>query len=127
MDFKWNGDALEANLQVAWSDYVDALGRQFQVEIVTKQFDWPNPVRRGARGQFTESPPLNIVDTGQFRNSQRRYDVGPFRAYFVWQCEYSAAILYGYRTQSGKRMPPRDWISPALAKLPMEQTIRKLL
>lgn len=127
MDFRWNGDLIEQNLQQAWGDYLDLLARQFQVEITTKQFDWPNPVQRGAKGQFTVSPPLNIVDTGQFRNSQRRYDLSPYRALFVWQTEYSAAILYGYRTISGRRMPPRDWITPALQKRPLEDTIQRLL
>jgi hypothetical protein len=127
MKFAWNGDLIEERLQTAWNDYLDVLAGQFQREITTRQFDWPNPVRRGAKGQFTVNPPLNIVDTGQFRNSQRRYDLGPYRALFVWQTEYSAAILYGYRTTSGKRTPPRDWITPALAKRPLQQTIERLL
>ena len=122
---------LQAKLFKAFESYSQLIEAQFTKEITTKQFEWPNRTTRGsynrtAKGREEIGSPRDIVDSGAFRQSMVRNRVGNgYR--FSWNVPYSAAILKGYKTASGTKMPARNFITPALRKLPMLSTLKKLL
>jgi len=126
-----NDSALQARLQRAFERYSQLLEAQFTKEISAKQFTWPTTTTRGrtnrkGKGREDAGSPRDIIDSGAFRQSQLRTPIdNGFR--FTWTVPYSYLILKGYRTATGKQMPPRDWIKPALAKLPPLSTLQKLL
>ena len=102
---------LIASLEAVVADLADA----FQGLIEAKIYDWPNTTQR--KNGSVVSSPRDIVDTGEFKRSQRTERLSPSVFQFVWDAQYAAYIYYGYRTLSGSQMPGRDWISPALTNL----------
>jgi hypothetical protein len=104
--------AIEQILIASLEAVVADLANAFQELIEAKIYDWPNTTQR-QNGSVVSSP-RNIVDTGEFKRSQRTERLGPTMFRFVWDAQYAAYIYYGYRTLSGSEMPGRDWIGPAL-------------
>lgn len=125
-------DAIEADLFAALLAYSQLLEGQFTKEIGTRQFEWPTDTMRGAYNKKSretiQAGRRDIVDTGMFRSSIQRSSLQAGAKYrFTWNVPYSAAILKGYRTGRGNQMPARDWITPALKKLPPLRTMKRLL
>lgn len=122
---------LEDRVRQAFASYSQLLEAQMVKEISTKQFSWPGTTQRGSynrrgRGREKVESPRDIIDSGAFRQSQQRTQIGPY-AYRYTYLGYAAPILYGYRTRGNNQMPPRDWITPALQKLPITSTLQRLL
>lgn len=125
---------IEDRLERAWERYSQRLEAQFTKEIGTKQFSWPTEYRttrgsynRKGKGRESVGSPRDIIDSGALRQSIQRTQTGKFAYRFSWNVDYSLYVLKGYRTSAGNQMPPRDWITPALFKLPPLNTLQKLL
>ena len=103
---------LKAILIEALEVVVRDLANAFQSLIEARIYAWPNTTQR-QNGSVVTSP-RDIVDTGEFKRSQRLERPNPHIFNFVWDAQYAAYIYYGYRTLGGNQMPGRDWISPAL-------------
>lgn len=134
MRIEIDGAGIENRLERAWERYVQRLEAQFTKEITAKQFTWPTQYtttrgsyNRKGKGRESVGSPRDIVDSGAFRQSIQRTQLSAFGYRFSWNVDYSLYILKGYRTSSGRQMPARDWITPALAKLPPLNTLQKLL
>lgn len=134
MRIEIDGSSIEQRLEQAFASYTQRLEAQFTKEIGTKQFNWPSTYKttrgsynRKGKGRESVGSPRDIVDSGALRQSIQRSQSGPFAYRFTWNVDYSLYVLKGYRTSKGNQMPPRNWIKPALAKLPPLQTLQKLL
>lgn len=129
----WNADRLLKRVpRRILSDYGDVLGPQLQNEIAKPQFKWPGVTRR-RNGQVVGSP-RDIVDTGEFINSQTEPIVSDTEAgvqmMIGWTATYAADIFNGVvgedfisyagvlKTFDGERK--RDWITPALEAQPFD-------
>jgi hypothetical protein len=104
--------AIQRILERALADYCEELALQFRQLIESPIFDWPNTTRR-RNGQVVRSP-RDIVDRGDFRDSQRLEYPNPALARFVWDIRYAIYVFYGWTTVSGTTLPGRDFISPAI-------------
>ncbi len=134
MRIEINANLIEDRLERAWERYSQRLEAQFTKEIGTKQFSWPTEYRttrgsynRKGKGRESVGSPRDIIDSGALRQSIQRTQTGKFAYRFSWNVDYSLYVLKGYRTSAGNQMPPRDWITPALFKLPPLNTLQKLL
>lgn len=134
MRIEVDGRLIEERLERAWERYSQLLEAQFTKEIGTKQFSWPSTYKttrgsynRKGKGRESVGSPRDAVDSGALRQSIGRSQPGPFAYRYVWNVDYSVYVLKGYRTRAGNQMPARDWIKPALAKLPPLTTLQKLL
>lgn len=134
MRIEIDGSLIEERLERAFAAYTQRLDAQFTKEIGTKQFSWPTTYKttrgsynRKGKGRESVGSPRDIVDSGALRQSIQRSQSGRFAYRFSWNVDYSLYVLKGYRTRKGNQMPPRDWIAPALAKLPPLTTLQKLL
>ena len=107
--------ALQAILIQALEVVVRDLANAFQNLIEANIYAWPNTTQR--QNGSTVSSPRDILDTGEFKRSQRLERPNPQVFRFVWDAQYAAYIYYGYRTLGGQTLPGRDWISPALVDL----------
>ena len=130
----FNTEVISNKLEQAFLKYSQVLEGQFTKEISTKQFTWPSSYKttrgsynRKGKGRESVGSPRDIVDSGALRQSIVRNKTGPFSYRFTWNVEYSVYVLKGYRTQAGNQMPARDWITPALLKLPPVETLKKLI
>jgi hypothetical protein len=129
-----NANLIEDRLERAWERYSQRLEAQFTKEIGTKQFSWPTEYKttrgsynRKGKGRESVGSPRDIIDSGALRQSIQRTQTGKFAYRFSWNVDYSLYVLKGYRTSAGNQMPARDWITPALFKLPPLNTLQKLL
>lgn len=119
----WNATQLKLRIPVIIRRYGDALDKQLKEEIKTVQFGWPNETRR--RNGSIAGTTRDIVDTGRFLRSQRRDYPDATTLRFTWDAKsdrgfmYAGIILTGYTTSTGKALPPRNWIKPALDKYPL--------
>lgn len=134
MRIEINANLIEDRLERAWERYSQRLEAQFTKEIGTKQFSWPTEYRttrgsynRKGKGRESAGSPRDIIDSGALRQSIQRTQTGKFAYRFSWNVDYSLYVLKGYRTSAGNQMPARDWITPALFKLPPLNTLQKLL
>lgn len=129
----WNADRLLRRVpRRILSDYGDVLGPQLQNEIAKPQFTWPNVTRR--RNGRVVSSPRDIVDTGQFIESQtdpvvRDSNTG-VEMTIGWTAPYAADIFngvvgsefvnYSGSLKSFDQARERDWITPALEAQPFD-------
>ncbi|MEL7494648.1 MAG: hypothetical protein AAGJ95_11895 [Cyanobacteria bacterium J06554_11] len=102
-------------LKVAIAD----LDASFTAVIESSLFAWPNFTNR-VNGQTVGSP-RDIVDTGEFRDSQSYTAINPLLYRFVWAIEYALVILYGYTTRAGNTYAARDWIAETLKQVSFEE------
>lgn len=129
----WNADRLLRRVpQRILSDYGDLLGPQLQNEIASSQFYWPRFTRR-KNGRRVAPGKRDIVDTGEFINSQTDPKVGEsdtgVNLTIAWTASYAKDIFYGLEVEFVTRdggfysldLPGRDWITPALQQLPFDQ------
>lgn len=115
----WNDQTIRARVPAILGAYADRLGTQFKEEIRAAQYDWPRETRR--RNGSTAGSPRDIVDTGAFLRSQVRRRDSPTQIRFIWgnsSVTYAGYILNGIPERN---YPPRDWITPALEKHPMDR------
>jgi hypothetical protein len=131
---EFNTEGISSKLERAFLKYSQVLEAQFTKEIGTKQFTWPAEYKttrgsynRKGKGRESVGSPRDIVDSGALRQSIVRTQSGPFSYRYTWNVDYSVYVLKGYRTQAGNQMPARDWITPALLKLPPVETLKKLV
>lgn len=121
----WNATQLKLRIPTIIRAYGDVLDAQLKEEIQTVQFSWPGQTRR--RNGSVVGSPRDIVDTGNFLRSQRRDYPDATTLRFTWNAKsergfmYAGIILTGYTTSTGKAMPPRNWIKPALDKHPLNE------
>ena len=134
MRIEINDTLINERLERAWERYTQLLEAQFTKEISTKQFSWPSTYtttrgsyNRKGKGRESVGSPRDIIDSGAFRQSIGRSQLAPLAYRYTWNVDYSIYILKGYRTKAGNQMPARDWITPALAKLPPLNTLQRLL
>lgn len=119
---EWAPDKYPARVKNLLQQYSPQIGEQFQTEIKTSQFKWPNQTRRKS-GQLVGSP-RDIVDLGTFLRSQTPGKVTGnmktgYALSFTWTAPYALAIYRGYYNNKFQKEKARDWIHPALAKTPM--------
>lgn len=119
---EWAPDKYPARVKDLLQQYSPQIGEQFQTEIKTSQFKWPNQTRR-KNGQLAGSP-RDIVDLGNFLRSQTPGKVtgnqkNGYALSFTWTAPYALAIYRGYYDNKFQKQKARDWIHPALAKTPM--------
>lgn len=147
----WNENQLRNRIGPIMRAYGDVLGPQLKREIKTVQFYWPRDTYRtgalraaktvkaslkiyqaqGRRAGYWVSSPRDIVDSGAFLRSQRTEYPSSSLVQITWDpvsedgFRYAGLILKGNRTgfvtSRGAVMPPRDWITPALTKLPLDR------
>lgn len=129
----WNADRLLRRVpRRILSDYGDVLGPQLQNEIANPQFDWPRATRR-KNGRVVTTP-RDIVDTGQFIDSQTEPRVSEtdtgVQMQIGWTAPYAAEIFKGsegggfisYRgAETVGDQPGRNWIKPALEAQPFDR------
>jgi len=143
----WNANQLRLRVPQIMRSYGDVLDPQLKTEIKTVQFTWPRPTYRtgllrntksvkrsleiyqaqGRRGGYWVYSPRDIVDSGNFLRSQRRDYPDATTLRFTWDAKsekgfpYAGLILTGFVTSKGTVCPPRDWITPALTKPPLDR------
>ena len=144
----WNATQLKLRVPIILEAYGTVMDKQLKEEIKTIQFEWPNDTIRYGRLRETKSlkkslqifqeqgfragvrvgSPRDIVDSGNFlRSQQKNYERLGNTLRFTWNAKskkgfmYAGIILTGYTTSSGKAMPPRNWIKPALDKHPLNE------
>lgn len=126
---QWNGPRFVNRVPQILAAYGQELDSELQTSIQTAQFAWPRTTRR--RNRQTVSSPRDIVDLGGFLRSQERRTSGRNRLAFTWNPRspggftYGGLLYTGYVTRSGTVMPGRDWMSPALRRLPMVAFFRQ--
>lgn len=121
---KWTGSDLIRRLPPAiLTEYGKVLDQQLKEEIKAVEYSWPRETRRKNKSVVTS--PRDIVDLGGFLRSQDRQRINPTSLKFVWSTPYAALILNGYTTNRGAVVPPRNWIKPALDKLPFDDFVRQ--
>jgi hypothetical protein len=104
--------AIRRPLERALASYADELSQRFRELIESPIFAWPNVTRR--RNGQTVATPRDIVDRGDFRDSQRLEFPNPSLARFVWDIHYAIYVYFGWTTVLGTVLPGRDWITPAV-------------
>lgn len=143
----WNASQLKARVPQIISAYGDVMDKQLKEEIKAVQYEWPRITYRTGRLRKTKSlkkslkifqeqgfragvpvgSPRDIVDSGTFLRSQRRFNDRPGTVRFTWDATsdngymYAGPILTGYTTSKGTPVPGRNWIKPALEKYPLNE------
>jgi hypothetical protein len=113
----WNAPQLKMRVANIMTAYGKAIDQQFKEEIQLVQFSWPGSTYR--KNGTIEGSPRDIVDTGRFLASQRRERLNATTLKFTWGnsgVNYAGYILQGV---PGRNYPGRDWIKPALTRLPL--------
>ena len=130
----WNADRLLRRVpQRILSDYGDVLGPQLQNEINSSQFPWPRDTKR-KNGRLVKAGKRNIVDTGEFADSQTAPQVSEVdtgvQMQIGWTAPYATDIFTGsdsadFISYQGAvtvgNQPGRDWITPALEAQPFDR------
>jgi hypothetical protein len=118
---EWNGDKYPEYTQQCLQKFAPVIGAQFQEEIKTPQFNWPNDTQRRS-GEFVRKGRRDIVDLGNFAGSQMPGKVvGKNRLVFEWTAAYALAIFVGYYSNQFQKQKARDWVSPGLKNQSMLQ------
>lgn len=129
----WNADRLMRRVpRRILSDYGDVLGPQLQNEINSSQFPWPRDTLR-KNGRLVKAGKRNIVDTGEFADSQTEPQVSEtdsgVQMEIGWTASYAKDIFFGDTAEFVGRngavrsidLPGRDWIKPALKAQPFDR------
>lgn len=117
---EWAPEKYPQRIAQCLEQYRPVIGQQFQKEITTEQFNWPNATRRRS-GQLVPAGKRDIVDLGNFLRSQTPGQlVGLKKLQFEWTAAYALAIFLGYYTKGFQKEKARDWVTPALQKQPMQ-------
>lgn len=129
----WNADRLMRRVpRRILTDYGDVLGPQLQNEINSSQFPWPRDTLR-KNGRLVKAGKRNIVDTGEFADSQTEPQVSEtdsgVQMEIGWTAPYAKDIFSGDTAEFVGRngavrsidLPGRDWIKPALEAQPFDR------
>lgn len=106
-------------LKAALRESAEDFDAAFSATIESSVFPWPNETVRRS-GESVRSP-RNIVDLGDFANSQSYSMASPQLLRFLWDVEYALLIFAGYTTTLGNEYPARDWIKATFKVFPAEQ------
>lgn len=118
---EWNGDNYTDYTKQCLQKFAPVIGAQFEKEINTRQFNWPNETRR-RNGRLIPAGPRNIVDLENFVASQTAGEVvGDTRLVFEWRAYYALAIFLGYYNNKYEKQKARNWVAPALENKSMLQ------
>ena len=116
---------LEGAFERVFQEAMDWAENDFQEEIKTKKWDWPNDTFR-ANGTRVGAP-RDIVDLGGLMRSQKRENVGVTKTIFIWtgalsdgsEEAYALEVHDGYTHKySGERMLARPFTEHAIQELP---------
>jgi hypothetical protein len=102
-----NYAAIERGVSEAFGNFAKGQDAAYKAAIADNIFSWPNRTRRD-NGELAGTT-RNIVDSGEFRDSQS-VQIDAFSAVYTWDADHAAYIFYGYTTGSGDKRPPRNWI-----------------
>jgi hypothetical protein len=86
---------------------------------------WPGETLRST-GEVAKSI-RNIVDTGEFRDSQRATRISLKRWEISWEVAYAVIILLGFQGVGGNSQPGRDWIGYALSNIDLAKVFSEEL
>lgn len=114
----WSGPELVAALAEPFHQANEVLGRQFQKEITSNKWDWPNP-----------PSPRDIVDHGDLRRSyvaERVTEGGTPAHDHSWSQDYAMAVHEGADFDDGRTMPARPWTRDPLKDGTLEKAFEKL-
>ena len=106
-----NEAAINSALTNGLRETVRELDQAYTTAIESPRFGWPGITLR--RSGELAGTTRNIVDTGQFRDSQEYEFINPFLARFSWNTPYSAAIFFGFTTTAGNSFPARNPVEEA--------------
>lgn len=112
--------AIERGLNAALSDFARGQNAAYLAAIADPLYGWPGVTKR--RSGETAGRIRNIVDTGEFRNSQS-YSVSGLEAVWRWDVDHAAIIFFGYTTSAGNSYPPRNWIKAAHQQSPPDEAL----
>ncbi len=108
--------ALLKRAERAFAEAQDDLTDAFRAEVEDAKWAWPNDTIR-SNGSRAGSP-RSVVDTGAFRDSYSRENVGPSTYRHAWTVPYAAAVINGAVLKNGSVLPARDITQGPLAQLP---------
>ena len=104
-----NSAAIANVLIKGLQDTVRDLDSAYQTAIESPRYGWPGTTLRRSGEQAGTT--RNIVDQGDFRDSQAYEFINPFLAEFSWGgggVNYAPQIFFGYTTRAGNTFPARN-------------------
>lgn len=87
------------------------LDQAYTTAIESPRYGWPGETIR--RSGEVAGTTRNIVDQGEFRDSQEYEFINPFLVEYRWNAPYSAQIFFGYTTSRGNEFPARNPVEEA--------------
>lgn len=99
-------NSFERGLSRGLSLFAGDLDRFLRDAIESPLYPWPGFTQRRS-GERVGSP-RNIVDLGQFRDSQQYSFPSPLTILFTWTAPHSVLVFEGFTTRSGNVYPPRN-------------------
>lgn len=109
-----NRSAIEQPLIRGLQDTVRDLGSAYTTAIESPRYRWPGRTLRKS-GEVAGTT-RNIVDEGNFRDSQQVEFINPFLAKFSWGgngVDYAPQIFFGFTTRAGNTYPARNPVEEA--------------
>ena len=106
-------------LHEALKETGEKLDKEFQEQITTSKWDWPNDTLRKNK-QFIPKGSRDIVDMGDLRDSQRHRQVNQYAIEWTWEVDYSAIVHNGAPLKGGGEYPAREWTKEAEKELKVE-------
>lgn len=106
-------------LHEALKDTAKKLDAEFQDQITTSKWDWPNDTLRKNK-QFIPKGNRDIVDMGDLRDSQSHRQVNQFAIEWTWNVDYSAIVHNGAALKGGGEYPAREWTKEAEKEVKVE-------
>ena len=85
----------------------------FTQAIESPVYEWPGETRR--RNGSTVGSPRDIVDLGDFRDSQSYKLNGPTSLTYTWSAEHSVYVFLGFTSRNGTSYPGRNPVLQAMA------------
>ena len=106
-------------LHEALKDTAKKLDAEFQDQITTSKWNWPNDTLRKNK-QFIPKGNRDIVDMGDLRDSQTHRQVNQFAIEWTWNVDYSAIVHNGAALKGGGEYPAREWTKEAEKEVKVE-------
>lgn len=102
----FNKSGFERGLSRGLSLFAQDLNSFLRDAIESPLYPWPGFTQRRS-GERVGSP-RNIVDLGEFRDSQQYSFPSPLTILFEWTAEHSVLVFAGFTTRAGNTYPPRN-------------------
>tara|TARA_R100000406_G_scaffold67338_1_gene47825 strand:- start:121 stop:552 length:432 start_codon:yes stop_codon:yes gene_type:complete len=106
-------------LHEALKDTAKKLDTEFQEQITTSKWNWPNDTLRKNK-QFIPAGNRDIVDMGDLRDSQSHRQVNQFAIEWTWNVDYSAIVHNGAALKGGGEYVAREWTKDAEKEVKVE-------